>query len=84
MSDTIITSKLDGDVLIVETDRDTQTYDAQFLVAAMLIYIARGGGSIKPEETQKMLWLAPSKGGIFTTQEREIMKSKEFREVNNG
>ncbi|MEM7432063.1 MAG: TerB family tellurite resistance protein [Pseudomonadota bacterium] len=57
MSDTIITSKLDGDVLIVETDRDTETYDAQFLVAAMMIFIARGSGTIEPEETAKMLEL---------------------------
>ncbi len=57
MSDTIITSKLDGDVLVVETDSETETYDAQFLVAAMMIYIARGSGTIEPEETAKMLEL---------------------------
>lgn len=34
------------------------------------------------EETKKLLWLAPSKGGWFTTKERDIMKSTEFREAN--
>ena len=55
MSDTFITSRLEGTRLIVETDGDTETYDAQFLVAALLIFIARGSGTIEPEETAKML-----------------------------
>ncbi len=34
-------------------------------------------------EDEKMgLWKAPSKGGCFTTQERETMKSPEFRKAN--
>ncbi len=34
-------------------------------------------------EDEKMgLWKAPSKGGCFTTQERETMKSTEFRKAN--
>jgi uncharacterized tellurite resistance protein B-like protein len=55
MSDTIITSRLEGTQLIVETDGNTETYDSQFLVAALLIFIARGSGTIEPEETAKML-----------------------------
>lgn len=35
-------------------------------------------------ETKSALWKAPSKGGIFTTQELEVMKSKEFRESYTG
>ncbi len=55
MSDTIITSRLEGTRLIVETDGETETYDSQFLVAALLIFVARGSGTIEPEETAKML-----------------------------
>ena len=34
-------------------------------------------------EDEKMgLWKAPTKGGCFTTQERETMKSPEFRKAN--
>lgn len=34
------------------------------------------------ETTKQQLWVAPTKGGkAFTTKEREIMKSKEFREA---
>ena len=57
MSDTIITSTLDGNVLVIETSDGPVTYDSKFLVAALLIYIARGSGQIEPEETAKMLEL---------------------------
>ncbi|MBD9573780.1 ERF family protein [Pseudomonas sp. PDM23] len=36
------------------------------------------------EETKTGLWKAPSKGGCFTTKEREIMKSSEFRKAYYG
>jgi N-acetylglucosamine kinase-like BadF-type ATPase len=31
------------------------------------------------EETKQALWVAPTKGGVFTTQEIEVIKSQEFR-----
>ena len=34
------------------------------------------------DEDKTILWKAPSKGGVFTTQEREIMKSGKFRKAN--
>ena len=55
MSDTIIHSKLDGNHLVVEAKGKTEVYDSQFLVAALLIFVARGSGTIEPEETAKML-----------------------------
>ncbi len=57
MSDTIVTSRLEGTSLVVETSTTTERYDSQFLVAALLIFVARGSGSIGPEETSKMLEL---------------------------
>lgn len=33
------------------------------------------------DDEKKLLWVAPSKGGCFTTREREVMKSTEFREA---
>jgi len=36
------------------------------------------------DEDKTILWKAPSKGGVFTTEEREIMKSREFREANGS
>ena len=57
MSDTIISYKLDGESLVVESKYGTETYDSQFLVAALLIYVARGSGRIEPEESAKMIEL---------------------------
>ncbi len=57
MSDTIKTKRLQGTNLIVETKQGTQTYDSKFLVAALLIFIARGSGTIEPEESAKMIGL---------------------------
>mgnify|MGYP001811748474 FL=1 len=55
MSDTIKSKRLEGTQLIVETRDGTQTYDSRFLVAAMMIFIARGSGRIEPEESSKMI-----------------------------
>lgn len=55
MSDTIKSKRLEGTHLIVETAQGTRTYDSKFLVAAFLIYIARGKGRIEPEESAKMI-----------------------------
>lgn len=55
MSDTIKSKKLEGTHLIVETQDGTETYDSKFLVAALLIFIARGSGEIEPEESAKMI-----------------------------
>ena len=55
MSDTIKSKRLEGTQLIVETRDGTQTYDCKFLVAAMMIFIARGSGRIEPEESSKMI-----------------------------
>lgn len=55
MSEKIISSRFVGDTLIVETDAGTETYDSQFLVAALLIFIAKGSGRIEPEESSQMI-----------------------------
>ena len=55
MSDTIRTKRLEGTHLVIETSRGSATYDSRFLVAALLIYVARGSGTIEPEESAKMI-----------------------------
>ncbi len=57
MTDEILGSRLEGTTLIVET-RDGETrYDSRFLVAALLVFVARGSGRIAPEESGKMIEL---------------------------
>jgi uncharacterized tellurite resistance protein B-like protein len=55
MIDAIKTTKLKGTELIVETSDGVEVYDSKFLVAALLIFVAQGSGSIAPEESAKML-----------------------------
>jgi uncharacterized tellurite resistance protein B-like protein len=57
VTETIITYRLEDESLIVESKYGTETYDPQFLVAALLLYVARGSGTIEPEEASKMLEL---------------------------
>lgn len=64
MSDTIITSTLDGDVLIVETSDGPVTYDSKFAVAALLIVISKGSGQIAPEEAAQMIELIAGHFGL--------------------
>ena len=73
MSDTIFTSRLEGTHLIVESDGITETYDSQFLVAALLIFIAQGSGSIEPEETAKMLDLIQEHFQLAGSESLELL-----------
>lgn len=57
MTDEILNSKLVGTKLIIETSNGTKTYDSKFLVAALLVFVARGSGRIEPEESAKMIEL---------------------------
>jgi uncharacterized tellurite resistance protein B-like protein len=55
MSDTIKTTRLVGNELIIETKDGTEVYDGKFLAAALLIYVAKGSGTIEPEEVAAMI-----------------------------
>jgi uncharacterized tellurite resistance protein B-like protein len=57
MKDDIIVSRLVADKLIIETAGGFEEYDSQFLVAALLVYVARGSGQIEPEESAKIIEL---------------------------
>jgi len=55
VSKEILDSKIIGSTLIIETDDGQESYDRQFLVAAILIVVARGGGRIEPEESSLII-----------------------------
>ena len=55
MNEEILSSRLEGTKLIIETSDGTKTYDSKFLVAALLVFVARGSGRIEPEESAKMI-----------------------------
>ncbi len=57
MNDQILSSRLEGTKLIIETTAGPKVYDSKFLVAALLVYVARGSGRIEPEESGKIIEL---------------------------
>ena len=73
MSDTIITAKLDGTSFVIETSDGPESYDSQFLVAALLIFVARGSGSIQPEESTKMLELIQNHFHLASARSLELL-----------
>ena len=73
MSDTIKTKRLEGTKLIVETKDGIETYDSKFLVAALLIFIARGSGTIEPEESSKMIDLIEEHFQMESSESLELL-----------
>jgi len=73
MGDTIITTNLDGNVLVVETTDGPVTYDSKFLVAALLIYVAKGSGQIEPEESAKMIELIQEHFKLQSAESLELL-----------
>lgn len=57
MSDDIFVSRVEGDKIVVESDGEVTEYDSKFLIAAVLVFVARGNGQIEPEESARMIEL---------------------------
>lgn len=49
--------RFEGSTLVIETSSGPETYDSQFLVAALLVFVAKGDGGISEKETERMLQL---------------------------
>ncbi len=73
MSDGIFVSRIEGTKLIVETANGVEEYDAKFLVAALLVYIARGSGQIEPEESAQMIELIEGHFRLQSAQSLELI-----------
>lgn len=73
MSDDIFVSRIEGDKLIVETANGIEEYDARFIVAAVLVYIARSSGQIEPEEPARMIELLEDHFKIQSSQSLELI-----------
>jgi uncharacterized tellurite resistance protein B-like protein len=57
MNDKTVDQHFEGASLVIETGGETEIYDSQFLVAALLVYVAKGNGVISGSESEKMLQL---------------------------
>ena len=73
MSTEIMGSRVEGSTLIVETDDGIETYDPRFLVAALLIYVARGSGQIEPEESSQIIDLLEEEYSLDAAESLELV-----------
>jgi len=49
--------RIEGDELIIETQSVTEVYDSKYLLAALLIFVAKSDRTISIDETEQMLAL---------------------------
>lgn len=75
MGDPVIKSTLDGNMLVVETSDGPVTYDSKFLVAALLIYVAKGDGAIDPQEAARMIDLIEDHFKLAGAESLELLTS---------
>ena len=47
--------RFEDDEMIIETQNATEVYDAKYLVAVLLVFVAKGDGNISESETRQML-----------------------------
>jgi len=66
--------------LAVEKHAETIVAIKEGIASGQLFKAAEAWSELNNDEKQA-LWVAPSKGGPFTTQEREVMKTPEFRQA---
>ncbi|MGI9249368.1 MAG: TerB family tellurite resistance protein [Woeseiaceae bacterium] len=73
MSSEILESRLEGTQLVIETADGRETYDSRFLVAAMLIDVARGSGQIEPEESSQIIELMEEQFHLDAAESLELI-----------
>lgn len=73
MTDDTKTSRIEGDALIIETAGETEVYDAQYLVAALLVFVAKGDGAITDRETESMLELVSERFGLRSAESLALL-----------
>ncbi|NCF13998.1 MAG: hypothetical protein GWP62_01730 [Gammaproteobacteria bacterium] len=73
MSNEILSAKIEGTTLIVEMSEGTKTFDSKFLVAGLLVFIARGSGKIEPEESARIITLIQEYYGIPGAESLELI-----------
>jgi uncharacterized tellurite resistance protein B-like protein len=66
-------TRFEGTQLVVETGSRQEVYDAQFLVAALLVSIANSDGEISAIETEKMLQLVGDHFELKSAESLELL-----------
>ena len=74
MSVEITEAHFEGDELIIETQSEREVYDARFLVAAVLVFVAKGDGNISSDESNEMLRLVGTHFGLASSDSLELLR----------
>ncbi len=75
MTEDLTTTRFEGKQLIVETGNEKEVYDAEFLVAALLVSIANSDGEIAAIESDKMMQLVREHFELRSDESLEILTS---------
>lgn len=69
----LLEPRFEGAQLIIETSNETEVYDSKFLVAALLVSVAKGDGHISEMETDKMLQLVGEHFHLRSSESLELL-----------
>ena len=80
--------RIEGDELIIDTQSGTEVYDSKYLLAGLLIFVARGDKTISINETQQMMALIEEQFDIpgaesLALLQRAIEDISENPDMNN-
>ena len=75
MTDDRTITRLKGTKLVVETGSEREEFDAEFLVAVLLVSIANSDGEISTIEIEKMLQLVSDHFELLSSESQEILTS---------
>lgn len=64
---------LADDAFVIETRNSSEVYDAQYLVAALLVFVAQGDGNISDSETGQMLMLLGDQFELPSSRSLELL-----------
>ena len=59
--------------MFIETQNSTEVYDARYLVAALLVFVAKGDGGISGQETAEMIELVNDHFGLDSSESLALL-----------
>jgi uncharacterized tellurite resistance protein B-like protein len=65
--------RFEDDQMIIETRSTTEVYDARYLVAALLVFVAKGDGHISGQESAEMVELINGYFGISSAESLSLL-----------
>lgn len=71
--DELLEPRFEGNQLIIETSNEIETYDSQFLVAVLLVYVAKADGEITQVETDRMLQLISDHFSLRSAESLDLL-----------